>query len=601
MITAEVPEDRADKSDGGASRSRAGRPGRLLDRLPRSLPEGEGWRWVRLHPAGVVAGTGFAMMAMTPSLLPRDWLFQGLVSGVSAAVGYGAGVLAAWLVRLWNRWPAVKTWIASHAPDRMAPVAWAVLLLAVPVGLTIMLVVAARWQAQVAALMGIEVRTTGGWLRALPLLLVVAAVIITVARVLREFTQLIDSVLRRWVRLPAPLASVLGVLVAAFIVITILDDVVLQRSLAGADSAFSATNAENFSGVQQPASSMRSGSPQSLAPWDTLGKEGRRFVSGGLPPQAIRTAAAAQGAAPKDPIRVYVGLQSAADPQERADLAVAELDRTGAFNRKVLMVATTTGRGWVNPRAVDSLEAMYGGDTAVVATQYSYLPSWLSFVVDRTRAEEAGRLLFDAISARLKELPESSRPRVFVFGESLGSQGSEHAFSTLADIRAGADGVLWVGPPNSNTLWRSLVVRRDPGTPETRPVYASGLVVRFASRPPDLGEPPTPWEKPRVLYLQHPSDPVVWWSPDLLFGRPDWLMEPRGRDVSPAMSWYPVVTFWQVTADLTNSTNVPSGHGHDYDNMILDAWVGVAAPDHWTGEDTELVRKLLAQYESPRG
>ncbi len=574
---------------------------RLLERLPTSLPEGEGWRWVRLHPAGVCTGTAFAALAMTPSLLPRDWLFQGLVSGVSAAVGYGAGVLAAWLLRLWNRWPTARAWFASHSPGQLVPLAWTVLLLAVPVSLTIMLLVAARWQAQVATLMGIEVSTTGGWLRALPLLLVVAAVIVTVARVLREFTGLVGGLLRRWVRLPAPLASVLGVLVAAFIVITVVHDVVLQRSLAAADSAFSATNAGNFPGVEQPVSSMRSGSPQSLVAWDTLGKEGRRLVSSGLPPDAIRTAAAAGGVPAKDPIRVYVGLQSAAEPQERADLAVAELERTGAFDRKVLMVATTTGRGWVNPRAVDSLEAMYGGDTAVVAMQYSYLPSWLSFLVDRTRAEEAGRLLFDAVSARLEEIPEGERPLVLVFGESLGSQGSEYAFSTLADIRARADGVLWVGPPNSNTLWRSLVVRRDPGTPEVKPVYASGLVVRFAARPADLGQPPTPWEKPRVLYLQHPSDPVVWWSPDLLFGRPDWLVEPRGADVSPAMSWYPVVTFWQVTADLTNSTSVPSGHGHDYDNMILDAWVAVATPDNWTAENTELVRKLLLQYESPRG
>ena len=61
---------------------------RLLERLPTSLPEGEGWRWVRLHPAGVCTGTAFAALAMTPSLLPRDWLFQGLVSGVSAAVGW---------------------------------------------------------------------------------------------------------------------------------------------------------------------------------------------------------------------------------------------------------------------------------------------------------------------------------------------------------------------------------------------------------------------------------------------------------------------------------------------------------------------------------
>jgi uncharacterized membrane protein len=191
---------------------------------------------------------------------------------------------------------------------------------------------------------------------------------------------------------------------------------------------------------------------------------------------------------------------------------------------------------------------MYGGGTAIVATQYSYLPSWLSFLLDRSRSEEAGRLLFDAVHARIEELPENARPRLLVYGESLGSHGSEAAFTTLTDIRAQADGVLWVGPPNSNRLWQALVERRDPGTREVEPVYSGGRVVRFAGDPDDIGRPPTPWYAPRILYLQHPSDPIVWWSPELLFRRPDWLAEPRGVDVSPGMSWYPVVTFWQVSA-----------------------------------------------------
>ena len=113
---------------------------------------------------------------------------------------------------------------------------------------------------------------------------------------------------------------------------------------------------------------------------------------------------------PLDPIRVYAGLASPS-AQERADLAVAELERTGAFDRAVVAIVTTTGTGWVNPRA-EALELMYGGDTAVVATQYSYLPSWLSFLVDRSRSEEAGRLLFDAVHARMDQLSEDTQPRL---------------------------------------------------------------------------------------------------------------------------------------------------------------------------------------------
>ncbi len=296
-------------------------------------------------------------------------------------------------------------------------------------------------------------------------------------------------------------------------------------------------------------------------------------------------------------MRAYVGLESAPDPRARADLAVAELDREGAFSRGVVAVVTTTGTGWVDDPVADSLEAIWGGNSAIVATQYSYLPSWLSFLVDGPRAEEAGRSLIDAVHARIRAIPPGQpRPKLIVFGESLGSQGSEAAFGSLADVRAGADGVLWVGPPNSNRLWSQIVDRRDPGSPEIRPTYSDGLVVRFAGGPNArtvTQTPPTPWIAPHVLYLQHPSDPVVWWSPELIWRRPDWLVEPRGGDVLGATSWYPVVTFWQVTVDLTNSVGVTPGHGHVYQGELLDGWAAVAAPPGWTPADTERARQAL--------
>jgi uncharacterized membrane protein len=202
---------------------------------------------------------------------------------------------------------------------------------------------------------------------------------------------------------------------------------------------------------------------------------------------------------------------------------------------------------------------------------------------------------FDAVHARLVQLPVGRRPRLLVYGESLGSQGSEAAFSSLADIRARTDGVLWVGPPNSNRIWSTLVQRRDPGTAEVDPVYASGLVVRFAENVAGLARPPAPWLPPRVLYLQHPSDPIVWWSPRLLFRRPDWLVEPRGGDVLPAMSWYPIVTFWQVTADLVHAQSVPQGHGHNYADLIPAGWAAIAAPRGWTDADTARVERIVAR------
>jgi uncharacterized membrane protein len=64
------------------------------------------------------------------------------------------------------------------------------------------------------------------------------------------------------------------------------------------------------------------------------------------------------------------------------------------------------------------------------------------------------------------------------------------------------------------------------------------------------------------------------------------------------MRWNPVVTFWQVSADLTNAEGVPGGHGHNYSNDILDGWVAVAPPDGWTPADTERIRAALQTSEA---
>jgi uncharacterized membrane protein len=89
-----------------------------------------------------------------------------------------------------------------------------------------------------------------------------------------------------------------------------------------------------------------------------------------------------------------------------------------------------------------------------------------------------------------------------------------------------------------------------------------------------------------VLFLQHSTDPAVWWTPNLLLRRPDWLKEQRGRGVSPSMGWYPIVTFWQVTADLVEANHVPSGAGHRYGDLSADGWAAVLPPAGWTAADT---------------
>jgi uncharacterized membrane protein len=185
-----------------------------------------------------------------------------------------------------------------------------------------------------------------------------------------------------------------------------------------------------------------------------------------------------------------------------------------------------------------------------------------------------------------------------VFGESLGSFGGEAPFLSLNNLVARTDGALYSGPTFNNTIWTDLTHNRDKGSPEWLPIYDKGENARFVARPDNLGRPPDPWSRPRVVYLQHASDPIAWWNPDLLFAEPDWLREPRGYDLSGRMQWIPVVTFLQVSADMAVAVDVPDGHGHVYVKDVANGWAAVLQPPGWTPEKTERLRPLLSNDEN---
>ncbi|GJF16529.1 membrane protein [Mycolicibacterium cyprinidarum] len=558
------------------------------------------WAWslLRLDFTGVAFGALFFCLSLTPSLLPRDWLFQGLIGGLTAAIGYGIGVFVSTLVRRFvlarRPWwpPPARVFYAIKTVTVVVSVSASVL----------MLVPAAEWQRQVSALMGVEGPATATYLRTLLIAAVTAGVCVAVARVLLDVIKtLARFLIRRW-RLSDELALFIGTAIVVVLMITLTNGVLLRGFLAGANRVFQPQNSTTREGVLQPQQPERSGSPDSFAAWDELGYQGRNFVATG--PHADELARI-NGRPAKEPIRVYVGLQTADTDEARMALLISELERTGAFEREVLVIAPTTGTGWINPIASRALELMYNGDTAIVGSQYSYLPSWISFLGDQQKSMASGRMMIDAVHDRWAQLPPDRRPRLLLYGESLGSMAGQGAFDWLPDIsRMGFSSVLWVGPPNASPLWHGLTVRRDPHTPEVQPRYDNGRTVRFSQGNDAIqiaADTADPWAGTRVLFLQHSSDPIVWWSQDLLFNRPDWLAEPPGKDRTASMRWYPIITFWQVAVDMTNATSVPGGHGHNYGDFILDGWVGVAPPQGWTPADTERIRVALQQHESADG
>jgi uncharacterized membrane protein len=520
-------------------------------------------------------------VSLTPSLLPRTGLTQGLISGVTAAFGYAVGVVAA------GAWRAVVDRDARPARRR----SWLVLGGVALVSFAAATAYGRYWQARIRELMDAPADS------ALSVVVVplvaggVFVVLVGVARAVRRVCGWTALLLHRWIGARAARAVGWAVVVTGSALL--LSGVVVDRLVAAADGAFSVRDDRTDEGVVPPTAAGRSGGPGSLVSWASLGREGRTFVGTG--PSAAEIAAFTSAPAP-EPVRAYAGLDSAPTAELRARLAVDDLVRAGGLDRAVLAVVTTTGSGWVDPGAVDSLEYLAGGDSATVAIQYSNLPSFLSYLVDSDRAREAGRELFDAVYDRWNRLPLDDRPRLVVVGESLGSFGAETAFSGEYDLRNRTGGAVFAGPPEFNALYREFVSDRDAGSREIEPEYRDGRTVRFTDDPArDVAPTAEPWEGSRVLYLLHPSDPVVWWTPELVYARPTWLEEHRGDDVVPAVRWIPFVTFWQVTADLPFAGNVPDGHGHVYRSQYVDAWAHVLQPPGWSAERAQELRAILEE------
>lgn len=540
--------------------------------------------WQRRYTfTGTAVGMVFLWLSLTPSLLPRGPLFQGLVSGAAGAIGYALGVFAVWLVRFMLSRPS------SPPASRTA---WAVLVVAAAIGLVFSIYFFHVWQDQVRDLMGVPRLKWFNYPQA-------AIIGVVVLFLFVEIGQLIGRLIRFLVRqlnrvAPPRVSFVVVVAVVLGLSIALLNGVVIKGTMSFLNKSFAAVNDEMDPNNPAPTTPLRSGGPGSLVSWNTLGNQGRIFVAGG---PKVEQLTKFNGAPAVEPIRAYAGKNSAPDIRATAELAASELERAGGLKRKVIAVATTTGTGWINEAEASALEYMFNGDSAIVSMQYSFLPSWLSFLVDKENARQAGQALFEAVDERVRALPEGQRPKIVVFGESLGSFGGEAPFLSPNNIIARTNGALFSGPTFNNTMWDDMTVNRDEGSPMWLPIFDDGANIRFAARPENLGRPGQPWGNPRIVYLQHASDPITWWNPDLLFAEPDWLREPRGYDVSPDMNWIPVVTFLQVSADMAVAIDVPDGHGHRYVRDVVNAWAAVLQPPGWTADKTEKLRGIVQAPE----
>lgn len=294
-----------------------------------------------------------------------------------------------------------------------------------------------------------------------------------------------------------------------------------------------------------------SGSTFSLARYETLDLQGRRLVSEVTPREAFVDV---MGAPPSsDPVRVFVGTDSADSHDDRLELAIQEVRRAGGFDKSLIIAASPAGTGYVNYIAVEAAELMSMGDVATVAVQYGGLPSMLSM----NRVEEASALYSQLLTRLRDEIERLGRDiKLVAYGESLGALTSQNGVKYASrGNELIVDAALWVGTPHGSALFRELTGRGG------LPVYDSFNDYLDSADSAGPG--------PRVTFLNHDNDPVAKFSPKDARRMPAWL-EPvdRGRGTNPYQRWLPGIAFWQGLIDTKNAATVVPGEfystGHDY-------------------------------------
>jgi uncharacterized membrane protein len=103
--------------------------------------------WRLFSSGGLLLGTLFFAAALTPTLLPRNFVTQGVLSGLSLAAGYGIGVFGHWL------WTYMEL---LQPKDRLLRIAKLVAAIGCTVVVVVFLWRSAQWQNSIRELMQLE-------------------------------------------------------------------------------------------------------------------------------------------------------------------------------------------------------------------------------------------------------------------------------------------------------------------------------------------------------------------------------------------------------------------------------------------------------------
>ena len=525
---------------------------------------------------GVIAALAMYAVSVSPSLMARSWAWHAVASGILVACGYVAGVVVQNVAQLVIRLTGLT--ISASEPVELG--------FRIGIGALFALwwiyavIQSYRRARKAAALVNMPGETFGEYLLGTAGAVVVSWMLLRIVGALNGLCWMLIASLDA--HMPRLAAIVVSMVILFAIMFFLTSKVILRGGIGFFRRKAEQLNMRTARGIYQPFVPERSASPASSVTWESVGGQGRVFLGRG--PSRLDIAQVCGGVA-MEPIRVYSGMPTGGSGIEQAAATVvAELHRTGAFDRAVILIAASTGSGWVDEWQVQPLEFLTRGNCATASLQYSYVPSALNWLTGLEPAQEASAALFAAVRAELDLMDEADRPALFVCGESLGAFASQSVFESFEEVLARVDGALWVGTPAFTPMHAALTAARHKGSPEVAPVVHNARRVRFVNEPSDLrtdlyGRELGPWGFPRVVYAQHPSDPVVWWTNKLIWTQPDWLRERAGRDVSLNVEFTRFATYIQVLADLPVAGTAPGGHGHTYHEELIPLWRGILGFD----------------------
>ena len=357
------------------------------------------------------------------------------------------------------------------------------------------------------------------------------------------------------------------------------------------NSAFSVKDDGTEEGAVEPTASERSGSPDSLVPWEDLGLQGRNFVGKGPTPEELE---AFSGEPAQEPVRAYVGLaqrrrrRRPGRPRRPRARAGRRLRPVGARRRDDDRDRLGRPRGERLARVRVQRRHRDGRDAVLLPAQLDVLPG---------RPGQGARRRPRAVRRRLRRLGAAAARRAPAALRVRGEPRHLRRGGRLQRARRHREphGRRAVG--RAAELQRAVARhRRRPrgGLPGVaagrrrrphRPVRRRGPGPRPAARAVGRAAAGLPAERVRPhRVVVAAADP-----------QPPRLAARRARARTSPRTWCGCRSSRSGRSPPTwpSRPACPDGHGHTYRADYVDGWAEVAQPPGWTDADTDRLRPLV--------